>query len=63
MSVVIVTGVVLCMMLLSGIAGYIGWYLSHASYGEGFNLGYNHGRQEMYEQMKPTPPPTLRPVK
>lgn len=49
-------------LILALAVGYLGWYLSHKQYSDGFQLGYAHGREEMYNQMKPTTP-NLRPVK
>lgn len=54
-------------ILLAGIAGFVGWTLSHKQYSDGFLLGYSQGREEMSAQMAaaaaPKKPDHLRPIK
>lgn len=48
---------VLAVMILCGIAGYIGWYLSHRSFNEGFRLGFETGYKDCLAESKPKKPP------
>jgi len=59
--VLIIVGFAL-VALVSGIAGYIGWYLSHKSFNEGFTLGFETGFRDCREQLTPKPKNPLRPV-
>lgn len=57
----VLTVAVIAVLVLCGIAGYVGWFLSHKSFNDGFRLGFETGFHDAAEQMK-KPKPTLRPV-
>ena len=48
--------------ILAGLSGYIGWFLSHKSFNDGFQLGFETGFRDCREQLAPKPKTPLRPV-
>lgn len=59
---------IIAVLILAGIAGYVGWYLSHKSFTDGFTVGVETGYRACAVDFKAlglennTKPTHLRPV-
>lgn len=63
MMIYLVTSVaIIAVLVLAGIAGYVGWYLSHKSFNDGFRVGFETGFNDCATQMNTKPKNPLRPV-
>ncbi len=64
MSAIAIACAPVIVIILAALAGYIGWFLAHKSFNDGYLLGYERGYRSAAEDLRPEPPkPTLKTVK